>query len=527
MATSPTVNVPPGFVLESPQQPTPQQAQNTITPPAGFVLEQPQPKSVPNTPMVTGTISAIHEPDTISGKIANWTDKVANDIKYGTDETGIGTVLKKMGAHGVYNGNPEAVGDFMASLPLGLLRMAKGGGKILFGGADESLEGLKDEALGGLQTGQIPASFIAPEAADTEALSNAGERIAGATGKIVGKAKSILKPTETALENPVETIVSNALSKARIAKGSPASVAPAGDSIQPELQQGIRSVLDKVAGPNEPASIRDVAKQVGDVVYTRSKAAYKQLDEASGGRWQRFDDQLKNVRRKMAEVNGIDEDAYAKLEQKQNELETSQAQLIENMKEQGKVDPKLADQARTDYRKASALYDLDRQVKMSTSGRAGISKAGETVDPNKLVSRLHKLYDTGRLQEAVGKENAAALIEHAENAQAASLAIKNFEPSTATGQQALKAILTKNTAAKPGIRGAKAITDWSAALKDFENLDQPTKAKMFGQEVERVRAYLNRQALKQTATKILLGESPTGKLIRAGALEEALRRTLF
>jgi len=53
-----------------------------------------------------------------------------DDIRHGTDVTGIGTLLHKMGAHGVYNGNPEAVGDFMASIPLGALRAAKGGAEI-------------------------------------------------------------------------------------------------------------------------------------------------------------------------------------------------------------------------------------------------------------------------------------------------------------------------------------------------------------------------------------------------------------
>src|SRR5580700_7388603 len=60
----------------------------------------------------TATISAIHEPTTFLGKFGRWAENVSNDMKYGTDETGIGTVLKKMGAHGVYMGNPEAVGDF-------------------------------------------------------------------------------------------------------------------------------------------------------------------------------------------------------------------------------------------------------------------------------------------------------------------------------------------------------------------------------------------------------------------------------
>lgn len=96
----------------------------------------------------TATISAVHEPTTFLGKFGRWAENVSNDLKYGTDETGIGTVLKKMGAHGVYMGNSEAVGDFMASLPLGLLKMAKSTPElapaVIGGDKGRTWQGLKD-----------------------------------------------------------------------------------------------------------------------------------------------------------------------------------------------------------------------------------------------------------------------------------------------------------------------------------------------------------------------------------------------
>src|SRR5580658_3734311 len=63
------------------------------------------------------TISADDTPTSLGGKLSRWAQNVADDIKYGTDVTGVGSVLKKLGAHGVYEGEPHAVGDFMASLP--------------------------------------------------------------------------------------------------------------------------------------------------------------------------------------------------------------------------------------------------------------------------------------------------------------------------------------------------------------------------------------------------------------------------
>ncbi|MCU1301972.1 MAG: hypothetical protein JWQ87_2256 [Candidatus Sulfotelmatobacter sp.] len=115
----------------------------------------------------TATISATHEPDSFSGKVEQWTKNVANDIKYGTDTTGVGTVLKKMGAHGVYQGNSEAVGDFMASLPLGIAKMTQGGAEVAQPG--QRWQGTKDVASGAMQAATIPASFVAPEAGETAA----------------------------------------------------------------------------------------------------------------------------------------------------------------------------------------------------------------------------------------------------------------------------------------------------------------------------------------------------------------------
>src|SRR5437879_5174266 len=111
----------------NPQAPVSAEAPDTL--PADFFSRQQQPSSA-QTQAPTATIGPIRKPAHIGEALEQWTDNVLNDIKYGTDLTGVGTVLKKMGAHGVYAGNPEAVGDFMASLPLGVLKMIRGGAKV-------------------------------------------------------------------------------------------------------------------------------------------------------------------------------------------------------------------------------------------------------------------------------------------------------------------------------------------------------------------------------------------------------------
>ena len=47
----------------------------------------------------TATISAIKKPAHIGEALEQWTDNVLNDVKYGTDLTGVGSVLKAMGRH--------------------------------------------------------------------------------------------------------------------------------------------------------------------------------------------------------------------------------------------------------------------------------------------------------------------------------------------------------------------------------------------------------------------------------------------
>lgn len=116
------------------------------------------------TPSPMPTVSS-GAPKGFLDSVKQWSENVSNDIKYGTDVTGIGTVLKKMGAHGVYSGNSEALGDFMASLPLGLARMTKGAAEA----PSAPWQGTKDVFGGGLQAATMPSMFIAPEGSEAAA----------------------------------------------------------------------------------------------------------------------------------------------------------------------------------------------------------------------------------------------------------------------------------------------------------------------------------------------------------------------
>src|SRR6266851_3800813 len=88
------------------------------------------------------------------------------------------------------SGNSEAVGDFMASLPLGLLRSSKGAGEL---GQGKVWEGTKDVVGGAIDASQIPAAFIAPEAG--EAATSAAGRASTKAGEVISAAKELAVPS--------------------------------------------------------------------------------------------------------------------------------------------------------------------------------------------------------------------------------------------------------------------------------------------------------------------------------------------
>jgi len=378
---STTVSVPVGVSFDAPlAQPTSVSLPST----------QPQQSAAPAQPyQPTDTVSAVPD-STFADKLSNWSSNVSSDLKHGTDITGVGRVLKALGAHGLDMGVSPGVADFMGSLPLGLLKATKGAAEVTQPG--QRIQGAKDVVGGALDASTIPGAFGAPEAGEL-----AGEGVDVAATQAAKAAKA----------------VSSAASK-------PFDV----HSIQAPLQQGVRAVLDTVAKdagvtPSPSASIRDVAGQVADAVIARSKSAYQTLDTATGGRFQRFEDALRNVNQKLRETAGLDDENEEALLKRKSEIEQSQQDVFDQAKAAG-VDPKLVDSARADWKQAQSLYDLDSQIKMSAGGMrpelAGPTSSPEVLDPRKAFDRLNKLYNSGRLQQAVGQSQSEAIIQHADAA---------------------------------------------------------------------------------------------------------------
>jgi hypothetical protein len=234
--------------------------------------------------------------------------------------------------------------------------------------------------------------------------------------------------------------------------------------VQAPLQKGIRDVLAKVADeagvtPKPTESIQDIAGNTADAIQAKSKSLYKQLDEATGGRFQRFEDKLKNINQRLRETAGLDDDQESALELKRNDIETSQAQAFEDAKAAG-VDPKTVDAARLTWKQSQALFDLERHIQMATDGvhpeDAIPGSSPETVDPEKAFQRFRKMRNSGRLQEAVGKDNASQLIRHADTARqtadAAQQAADAVTQQNADAANRLRKL--KSYAAKAAITGA-------------------------------------------------------------------------
>jgi hypothetical protein len=280
---------------------------------------------------------------------------------------------------------------------------------------------------------------------------------AGAIGDVVGGVSSIApmllgdEATATKAGNVVGKAADTAADAAGKAKALVSEDAAA-TKAQPIVQDAVKGTAAETAAgenvqPKAATSVRDAVQNVADEVKGRSKAAYQTLDEASGGRFQRFDDALSNLRDKMSETAGIDDDAFEKYSQRAQDIEASQTELVDSLVRDGKIDSDLAEQAKNDYKKSAALYDVSQQVRASASGLRPELGSGtpEALDPSKLAPRLNKLYDSGRLQQAIGSDGAAKLMQQVDEA-------------VRTKARAIKTVkLAKNIAKWAGIAGGATV----------------------------------------------------------------------
>jgi hypothetical protein len=185
-----------------------------------------------------------------------------------------------------------------------------------------------------------------------------------------------------------------------------------GSAIQSELQSSLRNSINAAAREAEVAEavntpIRDAARTVAENVERKAKAQFKIIDDATDGKLTNVQNKIKNVQQELRLKAGTDDALEQRLLEKQAAL-SSEIEDLYALAEREGVPVEVADAARSSWKQAQALHDLDVQIKSSTFGNA--VEAAENVDPSKLVLRLQKLQDARRLAEAVGDEGAHGLL---------------------------------------------------------------------------------------------------------------------
>ena len=344
----------------------------------------------------------------------------------------------------------------------------------------------KDVLLGG--------TIMAPELAEGEEAEAAAPKVA------------------TSPVSPKRAAVANATSKSGISVGTPETVPPTGENIQPDLHQGIRDFVNKTNAENglppvpDKVNVLDAAQNQADAFQTRSQATFDKMEKITGIN-PTAQKQIMSARADQIEnllAAGKDEEA-GNLQQLQLNDENRMTKAFNDAKAKG-VD---VDQARSDWNRSLRADELSNAIRGSKSNISTLDNPD--IDPNKLTSRLQKLYEsqpggkTAKLAQLGGDQNATTLVEHAETARDATRVIKEFVPQSATGQQALSKIVSDNTIEKSSlIRGGKAVgrTDWNGVVKDIGNLT-PEQQNAFGGELAQVRQYAGKQALRQNAISLL------------------------
>jgi len=193
-------------------------------------------------------------------------------------------------------------------------------------------------------------------------------------------------------------------------------------ALQKPLQDGIRSLLSEVADragvakPTAP-SIRDAAQQVAEGVKAKASGLYQTLDNLSGGQAGRFRDAARNVSDKLGEIVGLDDEKEAELLQKQSDIEAAHQKMLNDLEKKG-VDRDTLARADAAWKHQSALTDLSNALRQSTNGlrpelvQAGTKATPEAVNAKTLFTKVNRLNDRGRLAQAIGQDNANALLQH-------------------------------------------------------------------------------------------------------------------
>lgn len=303
----------------------------------------------------TATISAR------PGGVGQWLQDLEGDIRTGGGATLPGRALQKMGAKGLNVGSQAAAGDFMGSAPLGLTHAAQGVTEV----PSHPITGLGHIVGGLLEASTIPGGFMAPEA--TEGAAALADK---------GASKVIASPE---LKQTAAGVV-------------------------PKVSEALHTVLDNVAQEvGAPASAEtSLSKKAGaiaDTIKTQAQGVYKQLDDLSGGRFQRFRDTISDLEDVLKNKANVDPEAVAKARERlgvaQDAFEEVKQQLV-----QSGVDPNTIRQADGKWAQAKSLEDFSKKLRTAESLSGDLKPGTSSLDTG--IKNLKP----GRLERAVGAQGA-------------------------------------------------------------------------------------------------------------------------
>jgi hypothetical protein len=228
--------------------------------------------------------------------------------------------------------------------------------------------------------------------------------------------------------------------------------------VQDAVQANIRNILAKTADAagvdtaiTDTPSLRDAANALGQNLKAKAGEMYERLDNITGGRIQRYREQMADVEQAISNsIEGVEPEAprptasfeqtfgvnavdVTDLAKRKAAITAAHDAAVEKIRAAG-IDPAMLDKADATFRQGSALTDLSNSIRASLSGLRpelanSATNTAETVNTAKLFPRLNRLYDrvafdgSNRLADAIGKDNADALLQHVDEAHTAELRV--------------------------------------------------------------------------------------------------------
>lgn len=194
------------------------------------------------------------------------------------------------------------------------------------------------------------------------------------------------------------------------------------------LRQAAQDASDDLSISNrisENPSIRTTLEEPISDSLDKAQQLFQKIDEASGTDFKALNDKLENTEYQIRQLTDTEEDMA-----KEAALEKSRTGLIDKIAQakqqaiKNGVSPDVLDEADKMFTKAQALKELQAKVFKNTSVVEGNQASGsnETVNVNNAVKALQKLqdnnkYGTPRLEQALGKDGAADLLDNMYAAQ--------------------------------------------------------------------------------------------------------------